>query len=51
MFEHFISVYMHVHVHGAICLEDFDGLVTSSSLVGGSGTLQCGIRAHIVAWA
>ena len=28
-----------------------NGMVASSSLVGGSGTLQCGIRAHIAAWA
>ena len=28
-----------------------NGLVVSSSPVGGSGTLQCGIRAHVVAWA
>ena len=26
-------------------------VVASSSSVGGSGTLQCGIRAHIAAWA
>ena len=28
-----------------------DVMVASSSPVGGSGTLQCGIRAHVAAWA
>ena len=28
-----------------------DGLVASSSPIGGSRTLQCGIGAHVVAWA
>ena len=28
-----------------------NGMVASSSPVEGSGTLQCGIRAHVVAWA
>ena len=26
-------------------------MVASSSSVGGSGTLQCGIRAHVATWA
>ena len=43
--------YMLVHVHGAIFPEVFDGLVASSSSVRGSGTLQYGIRANVVAWA
>ena len=51
LFEHFISIYMHVHVHEAIFLEVFDGLVASSLLVGGSGMLQYGIRAKVAAWA
>ena len=42
---------MHVHVHGAIFPEVFDGLVVSSSSVGGSGTLQCGIRVDVASWA
>ena len=29
----------------------FDSLVASSSSVRGSGTLQCGVRAYVVAWA
>ena len=28
-----------------------NGMVASSSSVGGSGMLQCGIRAQVVAWA
>ena len=28
-----------------------NGMVASSSPVRGSGMLQCGIRAHVVAWA
>ena len=36
LFQH----YMPVHVHGAIFLEVFDGLVASSSSVRGLGTLQ-----------
>ena len=28
-----------------------NGMVASSSLVEGSGTLECGIRAHVVSWA
>ena len=28
-----------------------NGMVASYSPVGGSGTLQCGIRAHVAAWA
>ena len=28
-----------------------NSMVASSSLVGGSGTSQCGIRAHVAAWA
>ena len=27
------------------------GMVASSSSVGGSGMLQCGIKAHVAAWA
>ena len=42
---------MPVHVHGDICPEVFDGLVVSSSSIGGLGTLQCGIRAKVAAWA
>ena len=43
--------YMHVHVHGAIFLEIFEGLVASSSSVRGPGMLQYGIRANVAAWA
>ena len=42
---------MHVLVHGASFSEVYDGLVASSSPVGGSRTLQCGIRAKVAAWA
>ena len=28
-----------------------NAMVASSSLVGGSGTLHCGIRAHVATWA
>ena len=41
LFQH----YMHVLVHGASFLEVYDGLVVSSSSVGGSRMLQYGIRA------
>ena len=47
IFQH----YIHVHVHGAICSEFFDGLVASSSLVTGSGMLQYGVRAKVATWA
>ena len=42
---------MHVCFHGASFLEVFDGSVASSLPVRGSGTLQCGIRAKVAAWA
>ena len=29
----------------------FNFMVVSSSPIGGSGTLHCGIRAHVAAWA
>ena len=45
------QIYMHVLVHGASCPEIFDGLVASSLLVRGLGTLQCGIKAKVAAWA
>ena len=47
IFQH----YMPIHVHGDIYPEVFDGLVVSSSLVRGSGTLQYGIRDLVAAWA
>ena len=47
LFQH----YMDVHVHGAIFLEVFYGLVAASSSVRRSGTLQYGIRAKVAAWA
>ena len=47
LFQH----YMPVHVHGDIFLEVFDGLVASSSPVGGLGMLHSGIRAYVAAWA
>ena len=47
LFQH----YMPIHVHGAIFLEVFDGLVVASSLVRVSGILQYGIRAKVTAWA
>ena len=43
------QLYMHVLVHGASFSEVYDGLVASSSPVGGPGTLQCGIRAKVAA--
>ena len=45
------QLYMHVLVHGASFLKVFEGFVVSSSPVGGSGTLQCGIIAKVAAWA
>ena len=50
MLSFLISTFIPVHVHGGcfpICLV----LVVSSSPVGGLGTLQIGIRAHVAAWA
>ena len=46
----YFRYYTYVHVHGARCL-DVWCLAASSSLIGGSGTLQCGIRALVAAWA
>ena len=42
----FLQHYMYVHVHGASFL-DVWCMVASSSPVGGSGTLQCGIIAKV----
>ena len=49
MFKHFKL--MCVHAHGASFLEVFDCSVASSSPVRGLGTLQCGIREKVAAWA
>ena len=46
MFYHF----MYIHVHGVVA-RMVNAMVASSSLVGGSGMLICGIRAHVAAWA
>ena len=46
----FVSFFSYVKLHGASCPYVWC-LVASSSLVGGSGTLQSGIRAHVAAWA
>ena len=44
----YFRYYTYVHVHGARCA-DVWCLVASSSPVGGSRTLQCGIRVHVAA--
>ena len=41
---------MYVLVDGARCPDDYC-IVASSSSVGGSGTLQCGIKDLVAAWA
>ena len=46
LFQHFI----YFHVHGEVA-RMVNSMVASSSPVGGLGTLQCGIRAHVAAWA
>ena len=46
MFKHF--GFMYVHVHGAVSQMFYDTVV-SSSLVGGSGTLHCGISTIVAA--
>ena len=46
LFQHF----MYIHVHGAVSWM-VNAMVASSSPVGGSGTLHCGIKDHVVAWA
>ena len=53
--------FLHVLLQGisVLCMYMFmglvarivNGMVASSSLVRGSGTLQCGIGAHVAAWA
>ena len=49
--KHFsLSVFSYVKLHGASFL-DVWCLVASSCLIGGSRTLQIGIRAHVAAWA
>ena len=45
-----ISAFIPVRVHGGFFPECLVW-VASSSPVGGSGTLQSGIRAHVAAWA
>ena len=40
-----------MHMFMGLVARMVKGLVASSSSVGGSGTLQCGIRAHVAAWA
>ena len=47
LFQHYIYVF----VHGASFPDVFDGSVASSLLFKGLGTLQCGNRAKVVAWA
>ena len=51
--KHFVSTFQHcmnVHVHGAVA-RMVNTMVASSLPVGGLATLQCGIRAHVAAWA
>ena len=44
---HFLCMYMFMGLVSWIV----NGMLASSSPVEGSGTLQCGIRAHVAAWA
>ena len=44
-----ISIFYHRMFMGLVAR--LAAVVASSLLVGGSGTLQCGIKAHIAAWA
>ena len=46
LFQHL----MYIHVHGVVS-RMVNAMVASSSSIGGSGMLQCGIRAHVAAWA
>ena len=48
MFKH-LGFYMYVHVHGA-SFPNVWCMAASSSPVGVSGMLQCGIRAYVAAW-
>ena len=50
MLSFLISAFVHFRVHGAVCPFCLV-LVASSSSVGGSGTLQSGIRTKDAAWA
>ena len=50
LLQHLVSIFMYVHVRGASC-PDVNGWVASSSPVGGSGKLQCGIKANVAEWA
>ena len=47
LFQHFIWMYMFM----GLVARMVNAMVASSSLVGGSGTLHCGIRAHVATWA
>ena len=44
------KIFSYVHVHGAFSLH-VNVMVASSSLVGGSGTLQYGIKVKVAAWS
>ena len=46
----FVSFFSYVKLHGA-SFPDVWCLVASSSPVGGSRTLQIGIRSHVAVWA
>ena len=48
LLQHLVSIFMYVHVHGAVS-PDVNGWVVSSSPVGGSRTLQSGIKAYVTA--
>ena len=47
--KHFTSVCMHMFMGLVVRIDN--GMVASSTPVGGSGMLQYGIRAHVAAWA
>ena len=47
---HFIQ-FLWMHMFKGLVARIVNSMVASSSPVGGSGTLHCGIRAHVAAWA
>ena len=48
---HSVSAILCTYVFMGLVAWMVNAMVASSSSVGGSGTLQCGIRAHVAAWA
>ena len=49
LFQHFSILCLHMFM--GLVARMVNAMVASSSPVGGMGTSQCGIRAHIAAWA